>query len=57
MGCCGDGPAADSIMSATSGDLHHIGKHRLAPHGVVWVGLMTLVNLIRRRTEPRLKLH
>jgi NADH dehydrogenase len=32
-------------------------KHQLALHGVVWVGLMTLVNLIRRRTEPRLKLH
>jgi len=32
-------------------------KHQLALHGVIWVGLMTLVNLIRRRTEPRLKLH
>jgi NADH dehydrogenase len=32
-------------------------KHQLALHGVIWVGLMTLVNMIRRRTEPRLKLH
>ena len=32
-------------------------KHQLALHGLIWVGLMTLVNLIRRRTEPRLKLH
>jgi NADH dehydrogenase len=32
-------------------------KHQLALHGFIWVGLMTLVNLIRRRTEPRLKLH
>jgi NADH dehydrogenase len=32
-------------------------KHQLALHGFLWVGLMTLVNLIRRRTEPRLKLH
>ncbi len=32
-------------------------KHQLALHGMIWVGLATLVNLIKRRTEPRLKLH
>jgi NADH dehydrogenase len=32
-------------------------KHQLALHGFIWVALITLVNLIRRRTEPRLKLH
>ncbi len=32
-------------------------KHQLSLHGYVWVVLATLTNLIRRRTEPRLKLH
>ena len=32
-------------------------KHQLALHGPIWVGLVTLMNLIRLRTEPRLKLH
>ena len=32
-------------------------KHQLALHGLAWVVLATLVNLIRLRTEPRLKLH
>lgn len=32
-------------------------KHQLALHGLVWVVLTTLINLLRLRTEPRLKLH
>ena len=32
-------------------------KHQLALHGFVWVAFATLANLIKRRTEPRLKLH
>jgi NADH dehydrogenase len=32
-------------------------KHQLAVHGFVWVALTTLINLLRLRTEPRLKLH
>ena len=32
-------------------------KHQLALHGFSWVVLATLINLIRLRTEPRLKLH
>jgi NADH:quinone reductase (non-electrogenic) len=32
-------------------------KHQLALHGVIWVVLATLGNLIKLRTEPRLKLH
>lgn len=32
-------------------------KHQLALHGMVWVVLSTLINLLRLRTEPRLKLH
>jgi NADH:ubiquinone reductase (H+-translocating) len=32
-------------------------KHQLAVHGIVWVALNTLINLLRLRTEPRLKLH
>jgi NADH dehydrogenase len=32
-------------------------KHQLALHGVAWVALVSLINLIRLRTEPRLKLH
>jgi NADH dehydrogenase len=32
-------------------------RHQLALHGIVWVALATLAGLIRRRTEPRLKLH
>jgi len=32
-------------------------RHQLALHGPFWVMLATLGNLIRRRTEPRLKLH
>jgi NADH:ubiquinone reductase (H+-translocating) len=32
-------------------------KHQLALHGLVWVMLTTLINLIRLKTEPRLKLH
>lgn len=32
-------------------------KHQLALHGVVWVGLTSLINLFRLRTEARLKLH
>ncbi len=32
-------------------------KHQLAVHGIVWVVLSTLINLLRLRTEPRLKLH
>jgi NADH:ubiquinone reductase (H+-translocating) len=32
-------------------------KHQLAVHGIVWVVLTTLINLLRLRTEPRLKLH
>jgi len=32
-------------------------KHQLALHGIIWVMLATLINLIRLKTEPRLKLH
>jgi NADH dehydrogenase len=32
-------------------------KHQLVLHGVVWVALSSLSNLIERRTKPRLKLH
>ena len=32
-------------------------KHQLALHGFVWVALVTFINFLRRRTEPRLKLH
>ena len=32
-------------------------KHQLAVHGLVWVSLITLINMMRRRTAPRLKLH
>lgn len=32
-------------------------KHQLAVHGPTWVALNTLINFLRRRTEPRLKLH
>lgn len=32
-------------------------KHQLAVHGLSWVVLATLINLLRLRTEPRLKLH
>ena len=32
-------------------------KHQLALHGLVWVVLTTLINVLRLRTEPRLKLH
>jgi len=32
-------------------------KHQLALHGFIWVAFATLANLIKRRTEPRLKLH
>ena len=32
-------------------------KHQLALHGPIWVALASLINLIRLRTEPRLKLH
>jgi NADH dehydrogenase len=32
-------------------------KHQLALHGLFWVAFATLANLIKRRTEPRLKLH
>ncbi|HEX4568789.1 MAG TPA: FAD-dependent oxidoreductase, partial [Dongiaceae bacterium] len=32
-------------------------KHQLALHGYLWVAFATLANLIKRRTEPRLKLH
>ena len=32
-------------------------KHQLALHGFLWVAFATLANLIKRRTEPRLKLH
>jgi NADH dehydrogenase len=32
-------------------------KHQLALHGLVWVVLTTMINLLRLRTEPRLKLH
>ncbi len=32
-------------------------KHQLALHGLIWVMLATLINLIRLKTEPRLKLH
>ena len=32
-------------------------KHQLALHGFVWVAFASLANLIKRRTEPRLKLH
>lgn len=32
-------------------------KHQLAVHGPVWVALTSLINVLRRGTEPRLKLH
>ncbi len=32
-------------------------KHQLALHGWLWVALTSLINLIRLKTEPRLKLH
>ena len=32
-------------------------KHQLALHGFVWVAFATLANPIKRRTEPRPKLH
>ena len=32
-------------------------KHQLALHGFIWVALTTLINILRLRTEPRLKLH
>ena len=32
-------------------------KHQLALHGPTWVALASLINLMRLRTEPRLKLH
>jgi NADH dehydrogenase len=32
-------------------------KHQLALHGFAWVALTTLINLLRLKTEPRLKLH
>jgi NADH dehydrogenase len=32
-------------------------KHQLALHGFTWVTLTTLINVLRLRTEPRLKLH
>lgn len=32
-------------------------KHQLAVHGPVWVALVSLINFLRLRTEPRLKLH
>jgi NADH dehydrogenase len=32
-------------------------KHQLAVHGFIWVALVSLINLLRLRTEPRLKLH
>ena len=32
-------------------------KHQLALHGLVWVVLTTIINVLRLRTEPRLKLH
>jgi len=32
-------------------------KHQLALHGVIWVVLATFINFLRRKTEPRLKLH
>ena len=32
-------------------------RHQLSLHGLSWVSLMTLVNLLQRRTQPRLKLH
>jgi NADH dehydrogenase len=32
-------------------------KHQMALHGLTWVVLVTLINVIRLRTEPRLKLH
>jgi NADH dehydrogenase len=32
-------------------------QHQLALPGLVWVVLVTLINVIRLRTEPRLKLH
>jgi len=31
--------------------------HQRALHGSVWVALNSLINLLRRRTEPRMKLH
>ena len=32
-------------------------KHQMALHGLTWVVLVTLINVIRLKTEPRLKLH
>lgn len=32
-------------------------KHQLALHGFLWVALRTLIDFLRLRTEPRLKLH
>jgi NADH dehydrogenase len=32
-------------------------KHQMALHGLTWVVLVTLINFIRLKTEPRLKLH
>jgi NADH:ubiquinone reductase (H+-translocating) len=32
-------------------------KHQLALHGLVWVALVSMINLMRLHTEPRLKLH
>jgi NADH:ubiquinone reductase (H+-translocating) len=32
-------------------------KHQLALHGLVWVILVSMINLMRLHTEPRLKLH
>jgi NADH dehydrogenase len=32
-------------------------KHQLAVHGFVWVAMVSLINLLRLHTEPRLKLH
>jgi NADH dehydrogenase len=32
-------------------------KHQMAVHGLLWVVLASLINIIRLKTEPRLKLH
>jgi len=32
-------------------------QHQMALHGLTWVVLVTLINFIRLKTEPRLKLH
>ncbi len=32
-------------------------QHQLAVHGFLWVALVSLINLLRLRTDPRLKLH